>query len=60
MKSVQANKKYHGNIKCACGARHSLHNGLLDCEFKPNKLYIRKVNLKFIKQSQLSLFNEDV
>ena len=60
MKSVQANKKYHGNIKCRCGIRNSLHDVLLGCEFKPNKSYIRKINLKFIKQSQLSLFNEEV
>lgn len=60
MKSAQVNRKYHGNIKCTCGLRHSLHNELLNCEFKPNKPYIRKVNLKFIKQSQLSLFSEEL
>ncbi len=56
MKSAQKNNKFHGNVKCKCGYRFSEHD-VLGCEFKPNKMYIRKKNLAFIKQSQLSLFN---
>lgn len=56
MKSVQESKPFHGNVKCECGQRFNTHI-TLGCEFKPNKMYVRKKRLKFLKKSQLSLFN---
>ena len=54
--------KIHGNVKCNCGNRWSIHNNKekeqsINCaEFQPNKRYTRKLKIIEALKRQLTLF----